>query len=166
MAITRRVFYSFHYKPDSWRVSKIRNIGAIAENKPVHDNDWETIKGNEAKIERWIQDQLYGRSCTVVLIGGNTAGRKWINYEIKESWKKGMGVLGVHIHNLTDHTGNFCSRGANPFSGLVVNGVSLGSVVVAHDPWVFLGSSADYRNHIAANLDGYIEQAITIRRQH
>jgi hypothetical protein len=44
MADTKRqVFYSFHYKPDSWRVSQVRNIGAIEGNKPAPDNDWETI---------------------------------------------------------------------------------------------------------------------------
>ena len=113
----RKTFYSFHYIPDSWRVSKIRNIGALEDNKPASDNDWETIKGDNAKIERWIANQLYGRSCTIVLIGANTAGRKWITYEINESWKKGIGVLGIHVHNITDSNGNTSSKGSNPFSG-------------------------------------------------
>ncbi len=30
------------------------------------------------------------RSCTVVLVGENTANRKWINHEIVESWNAGM----------------------------------------------------------------------------
>ena len=29
MTIKRRVFYSFHYKPDNWRVATVRNIGSI-----------------------------------------------------------------------------------------------------------------------------------------
>ena len=83
--MTRRIFYSFQYKPDNWRVSKIRNIGAIEGNKPATDNDWETVTGRgDAAIEKWIKDQMSGRSCAVVLIGQNTAGRKWINYEIVE----------------------------------------------------------------------------------
>ena len=162
----RRVFYSFHYKPDSWRVSKIRNIGAIEENQPAKDNDWEAIKGDHAKIQRWILSQLNGRSCTVVLIGANTAGRRCINYEIKESWKKGMGVLGIHIHNITDHAGNTCSKGANPFTGLTVEGVSLGTVVETYDPWGLFWDSKDYRNHIAKNIEGWIEEAIRIRKSH
>ena len=41
--MARKVFYSFHYKPDSWRASKIRNIGAIEDNQPASDNAWETV---------------------------------------------------------------------------------------------------------------------------
>lgn len=95
----RRVFFSFHYKPDAWRVSQIRNIGALERNRPVTHNDWEQVKrGGDAAIERWIARQMKYRSCTVVLVGSNTASRKWINYEIVRSWNDGMGVVGIHIH--------------------------------------------------------------------
>ncbi len=30
--MARRVFYSFHYKPDVMRVSQVRNIGALEAN--------------------------------------------------------------------------------------------------------------------------------------
>jgi hypothetical protein len=91
----RRVFYSFHYKPDNWRASQVRNIGVIEGNKPVSDNDWEKVKkGGDKAIQNWIDDQLKGRSCTIVLIGEKTAGRKWIKYEIEKSWNSGKGVLG------------------------------------------------------------------------
>ncbi|MBX2982163.1 MAG: TIR domain-containing protein [Flavobacteriales bacterium] len=162
----RKTFYSFHYIPDSWRVSKIRNIGALEDNKPASDNDWETIKGDNAKIERWIANQLYGRSCTIVLIGANTAGRKWITYEINESWKKGMGVLGIHVHNITDSNGNTSSKGSNPFSGITIDGVSLESVVPVHNPTGYNWESKDYRNHIADNLESWIEAAIKVRNKY
>jgi len=81
--MARRVFYSFHYLPDAWRTSQVRNIGAIEGSKPASDNDWEAVKkGGEKAIQKWIDDQLDGRSCTVVLIGKDTAKRKWINYQI------------------------------------------------------------------------------------
>ena len=77
MAIKRQIFYSFHYKPDNWRVATVRNIGAIEDNKPANDNYWETIKkGGDVSIKRWIAGQMKGRSCTIVLVGTNTAGRK------------------------------------------------------------------------------------------
>ena len=57
--MARKCFYSFHYKPDNWRVAKIRNIGVIEGNKPASDNDWETIVGGgPAKIEKWIAEQM------------------------------------------------------------------------------------------------------------
>ena len=40
----RQVFYSFHYKNDVRRVSQVRNIGTLEDNKPVSDNEWEEVK--------------------------------------------------------------------------------------------------------------------------
>jgi hypothetical protein len=53
--MTRRVFYSFHYVPDNWRASQVRNMGAVEGNQPAKDNDWETVtKGGDKAIEKWI----------------------------------------------------------------------------------------------------------------
>lgn len=32
--MARKVFFSFHYQPDNWRVSQVRNIGVIEGNQP------------------------------------------------------------------------------------------------------------------------------------
>ena len=82
--MARRVFFSFHYKPDCTRAAKVRNMGVVEGNKPASDNDWEEItEGGDAAIQQWIDEPARRKSCNVVLIGENTAGRKWINYEIK-----------------------------------------------------------------------------------
>ena len=163
--MARRIFYSFHYKPDNWRVSKIRNIGAIEGNKPAMDNDWEAVTGRgDAAIEKWIKDQMSGRSCAVVLIGQSTAGRKWINYEIIESWKKGMGLFGIHIHNITNSLGEQSSKGSNPFSEFTIGDKSLSSIVKTYDP-AFSTSSYVY-NHIADNIADWIDEAVEIRKKY
>ena len=96
--MARRCFFSFHYKPDSWRASQVRNMGAIEGNVPVSDNDWEAVtRGGDSAIQKWIDGQLGGKSCTVVLVGQGTAGRKWINYEIEKSWNSSLGLVGVCI---------------------------------------------------------------------
>lgn len=162
--MARRVFYSFHYVPDCWRVSQVRNIGAIEDNKPVKDNDWETItKGGDKAIEKWIEDQMSGRSCIVVLIGSATANRKWINHEIAKAWNANKGVLGVHIHNLKNSAGMTGSKGGNPFDYLTLNNGAkkLSSIVKVYDP-PGADSSAVY-NHIKGNLEKWIETAIEIR---
>ena len=100
----RKIFYSFHYQRDSWRASKIRNIGVVEGNQPASDNKWEEVKrGGEAAIKRWIDDQLQGRTCTIVLVGAETANRPWIRYEIEQSWNSGQGLLGIRVHKLLDH---------------------------------------------------------------
>lgn len=161
--MARKVFYSFHYSQDSWRASQVRNIGAIEGNPAASDNDWETItKGGDKAIQKWIDDQLNGRSCAIVLIGQNTADRKWINYEIKKAWEDGKGVLGINIHGLKDRQGRQSVQGANPFDGFTFpSGKQLSSIVKTYNPPY--ADSKDVYAHIEANIEGWIETAIKIR---
>jgi len=113
--MARETFFSFHYVPDCWRASQVRNIGVVEGNQPCSDNDWEEVKkGGDAAIQAWIDGQLSGRSCEPVLIGANTAGRKWIKYEIEKAWNDGKGVVGIYIHNLLDANGNKATKGRKP----------------------------------------------------
>jgi hypothetical protein len=162
--MARRVFFSFHYKPDNWRASQVRNIGAIEGNSPVSDNDWEEVKkGGDKAIQNWIDGQLKGRSCTIVLIGEKTAGRKWIKYEIETSWNSGKGVLGIYIHNLKDSDENQSNKGRNPFDDFTMkrDGKKLSSIVKAYDPPYSI--STNVYDYISENLENWVEEAITIR---
>jgi len=104
--MARKVFYSFHYDNDCWRTQQVRNIGFIDGSKPVSANAWEEVKkGGDSAIEKWITDQLSGRSCVVVLVGAETANRKWVRHAIVEAWKSQKGVVGVRINNLKDVIG-------------------------------------------------------------
>ena len=162
--MTRRVFYSFHYEPDATRASQVRQIGALEGNKRASDNAWETVtKGGDAAIKKWIADQMQGRSCTVVLVGTNTAKRKWINHEIVKSWDTGMGVVGIRIHGLKDLGGNVSNVGSNPF-GFVTHSPTknkLSSIVKCYNP---AGSTSKERYAwIAQHLADAVEEAIQIR---
>lgn len=85
--MARRCVFSFHYQPDNSRAAQIRNMGMVDGNRPVPDNDREsTTQGGDSAIPAWTEDQPYGRSCTIVPVGPNTAERKWIDHEIVESW--------------------------------------------------------------------------------
>lgn len=162
--MARRAFYSFHYQPDNWRASQVRNMGVVEGNKPATDNDWESVKkGGDKAIQKWIDDQLSGRSCAVVLIGAKTAGRKWINYEIEKAWSDGKGVLGVYVHNLKDSAEKQSTKGSNPFDEFTIDSgrKKLSSVVKAYDP-PYVTSTNVYK-HIADNLADWIEEAIKIR---
>jgi hypothetical protein len=153
----RQVFYSFHYNDDSWRAAQIRNIGVIDGNTPASDNDWETVKkGGDAAIKNWIGDQMKGRTCTVVLIGAKTAGRKWITYEISKSWNDGKGILGIYIHKLEDKLGNQTTKGDNPFDSLTST-----NVINIYDPPY--SNSKQVYDHIKNNIAAWIELAIRQR---
>ena len=162
---TRRTFFSFHYKPDNWRAAQVRNIGVVEGNSPVSDNDWETVtRGGDTAIRKWIDGQMRGTSCTIVLIGSHTADRKWINYEIKKAWSDGKGVMGIYIHNLQNISGNQSSKGDNPFDYVTADGMKLSNVVKAHNPPYFM--SANVYNHIKENIASWVEGAILIRQRY
>jgi hypothetical protein len=162
--MTRHVFYSFHYKPDVMRVSQVRNIGALEPNKPARDNDWETVaSGKEPAIKKWITGQMKGRSCTVVLVGENTANRKWINHEIIKSWDEGIGVVGIRIHGLKNTDNYIAKQGKNPFDfiGYGDTGKKLSTIVKCYNP---TGSNSKERYAwIAKHLENAVEEAIRIR---
>ncbi len=158
------MFYSFHYKPDCWRASQVRNIGVVEGNKPAPDNDWETItSGGDDTIKRWINDQMKYRSCTVVLVGTNTANRKWINYEIVKSWDDGKGVVGIHIHGLKNSQEQVSTKGVNPFDYIDYgnSGKKLSAIVKCYDPG---GQNSKERyDWISTHLSNAVEEAIKIR---
>jgi len=165
--VARKVFFSFHYKPDNWRASQVRNAGVVEGNQPCSDNDWESVsKGGDKAIQAWIDNQLSGRSCAVVLIGNATAGREWINYEIKKAWNDGKGLVGIHIHNLLDSARQQTTKGTNPFDSFTLDQgrTKLSSVAKTYDP-PFTTSTNVY-DHIKTNLETWVEEAIRIRNNY
>lgn len=162
--MARKCFYSFHYKPDSVRASQVRNIGVIEGNQPVSDNDWETVtKGGDEAIKKWIAEQMKGKTCVIVLVGSNTANRKWINHEIIKAWDDGLGVVGIYIHGLKDFKGETSTQGNNPFDyiGYGDTGKKLSSIVKCYNP---SGSDSKERyDWISKHLANAVEEAISIR---
>lgn len=165
--MTRKVFFSFHYKPDCHRAAQVRNMGLVEGNAPVSDNDWERVKaGGDTAIKRWIARQLDGRSCAVVLIGSQTAGRKWINHEIIEAWKARKGVVGIYIHKLRNLVGQQATQGANPFDKIDYgnSGKKLSSIVKAYNPAG--ATSKEAYAWIQEYLADAVDEAIRIRSQY
>lgn len=163
--MAHKVFLSFHHKLDSWRAMQVRISGAVDCNAPVSDKEWEAItKGGDTAIERWISTHLAGRSCAVVLIGPATAGRMWINHEVRQAWNEGKGVVGVHIHNLKDRIGNQSAKGPNPFDRIAITGGPdrLSSIVKAYDPPYT--TSEEVHAYIKTYLDEWVDEAVAIRR--
>lgn len=116
--MARRVFFSFHYQKDIWRTNVVRKSNVVegAAAAGFHDASlWEEAKkkGDDA-IKKMITDALEGTSVTVVLIGAETAQRKYVTYEIEQSIAKGNGLLGIFIDQIADQQGRTANRGAVP----------------------------------------------------
>ena len=118
--MARKTFFSFHYKNDVWRAMQIRNSWVTKDSKEaagfIDAADFEKLEkeGIEA-IHKWINKQLVGTSVTVVLIGADTSNRPYVKYELKKSYEKGNGMLGIYIHNQEDKDGNTSTKGSNHF---------------------------------------------------
>lgn len=160
----RKVFFSFHYKNDNARAAQVRNMGVIEGNTPIKDNEWEKVKKEDASIKKWIDDQLSGKSCTVVLIGEETAGRKWINYEIEKSWELGKGIVGIQIHNLKNLDGEQSAEGKNPFDKFTLDGKPLSKIIKVYNPPYKI--STNVYSHIKENMESWVEEAIKIRNNY
>lgn len=158
----RQVFFSFHYHNDVMRVQQIRNTGVIEGNTPAAPSAWENVKrGGDVAIKRWIDENMRYRSCVIVLIGSETATRKWVKYEIKKAWEDGKALLGIYIHNINCPRNGKSHMGSNPFAAYNIGGKSMADIVPCHNP-----SPYDAYNDIAQNMDKWIEEAIRIRNRY
>ncbi|OQP63359.1 hypothetical protein A3860_23710 [Niastella vici] len=155
--MTRKVFFSFHYKRDIVRVSRIRNSGIVTSNYEkssfLDHADWESIqrKGSSA-IKDWIDSQLIGSTVTCVLIGSETNDREWVHYEIEQSVLRKNAVLGVYVHNMKDFNGNVDRPGFNPLAKHKINGYDLQLIAPVYDWELHDG----YRS-----FGGWIDQAVS-----
>lgn len=161
--MARRIFFSFHYQRDHWRVQQVRQSWRFREGneaQPFYDHaDWEKVKrGGDAAIQKFIDDNLKGSSATVILAGTETAGRKWVNYEIKKSYEDRKGLLVVRIHGLKNQYQQTSTLGKNPLDDWTIerNGqkVKLSSIFKTYD-WL--------TNNGNANLSAWVEEAIRLR---
>lgn len=116
--MAHRTFFSFHYERDVWRASIVRNSSQLKSSispEWIEASLWESTKtSGAAAVERLIDDALVGTSVTAVLIGSETASRRWVQYEIDQSIARGNGLLGIYIHNIKDRDGLTDTRGSNP----------------------------------------------------
>lgn len=150
------VFYSFHFDNDAMRVQQVRNIGMIEDNTPVSSNEWESIRRNgDASIKKWIDDNMAYRRCVIVLVGSDTASRRWVRYEIEKAWNDQRALFGIYIHNLKCPRNGTCNQGVNPFSVIKMdNGRPMSDYIACHDPGYNAYST------IASNMEGWVDAAI------
>jgi MTH538 TIR-like domain (DUF1863) len=116
--MARKVFFSFHYERDLWRVNVVRNSGMVegVSAAGFHDASlWEeTKRKGDAAVKKLIDSGLSGTTVTVVLIGAETANRKYVSYEIEQSISHGNGILGIRISSIKDQDGRTDQAGAVP----------------------------------------------------
>src|ERR1700739_48551 len=119
--MARSVFFSFAYSDvKNFKVNVVRQSWLLKNKEEtfVDGSIWEKskTKGDEY-IKKVIDNGLKDTSVTAILIGDETANRRWINYEVIKSFDKGNGILGIHINRIKGTTG-LTARGLNPLDRL------------------------------------------------
>lgn len=114
--MAQSAFISFHFARDHWRANQVRNIGALDGQPELPSNEWESVKKRgDAAVEAWIDEQMNYKSAVVVLVGNETASRKFVKYEITRAWTMKKPLLGIRIHGLKDSRKYTDAAGPNPF---------------------------------------------------
>ena len=115
--MARHTFFSFDYR-HIWKVNQIRNIPQVTSSAAAGFKDsslWEKSKSqSDTKIKQMIDKALEHTSVTVVCVTHGTADRKFINYEIDESLKRGNGLVAIQIHRLKDPNNSNHAVGKTP----------------------------------------------------
>ena len=107
--MTRRTFFSFHYKPDVWRAWNVRNCWVVKPEDQQSVGFWDSSvfeasqKTGDEALKTFLRDGLNNTSVTCVLTGTDTWKRRWVRYEIARSLVRGNGLLTVFIHGVKNN---------------------------------------------------------------
>jgi hypothetical protein len=111
--VARRAFFSFEYG-DVSRAMVVRNSWVTQGREAagfIDAAEFEKLQRlGDATVRAWIDAQLKGTSVTAVLVGEDTCSSKWVSYEIEASKRRGNGLLGIDISQITDFRGNATTR--------------------------------------------------------
>lgn len=156
--MAKSVFFSFHFERDVHRVQLVRQINALEGQPLMNPQEWEKLRApGPSAVERWIDEQMKGKRAVIVLIGRETAGREWVQYEIDKAWRDKKPLLGVRINGLSS-MGAYDAPGADPF---VRTGIPAGKVPIFDPTEKFSNGSTDTRatyNTLRNNLSTWSDR--------
>jgi len=119
--MAKRVFFSFHYQDViDLRANVVRNSWVTKKDREqagfFDASIWEEAeKKGTLALKRLINGALNGTSATAVLVGSDTANRRWVRYEIFKSISEGKRLIAVHINGIKGKDTKTKAKGTNPF---------------------------------------------------
>jgi len=137
--MAKKVFFSFHYQDViDFRANVVRNHGNFkltrAEAGFYDSSIWEEAKKtSDLALKRLINKGLDNTSNTCILVGSGTFERRWVDYEIMKSLKKGNFIFAVHINSIPCKNKKTKSKGNNPLYYLGYSIDSTGTKLSLHN---------------------------------
>ena len=100
--VKRKVFVSYHHRGDQrYYDTFAQTFGGIYDVVEDHSLDREVDSDNVDYVMRVIrQEYITGSSCTIVLCGAQTSGRKHVDMEIKGTLDAEHGLIGMQLPTL------------------------------------------------------------------
>lgn len=102
--MARRTFFSFHYQPDVSRAQVVRNSWVTQDRQDAGFFDVSVFEAKKREgvemLKRFLREALNGSTVTCVLAGAQTAARRWVRYEVVQSFRRGNGILCVFIDGI------------------------------------------------------------------
>ena len=97
--VKRKVFVSYHHGGDqvyydAFSKAFCDTYDVITDNSLEREVDSENV---DYVMRRIREDYISGSSCTIVLVGKETWGRKYVDWEIKATLEKEHGLIGVRL---------------------------------------------------------------------
>src|SRR4051812_30954377 len=98
----RRVFVSYHHRGDQAYYESFSKTFCDMYDVISDTSVERQIESDDAEyVMRQIRDNyISGSSCTIVLVGRDTWGRKYVDWEIKATLDKQHGLIGVLLPNV------------------------------------------------------------------
>ena len=100
----------------------------------------DATRGGPATVKRLLSAAFADTSVTCVLIGPETAGKRWVRFEIIESIERRNLLVGVHVGAIPDRSRKIVGASKNPFEELAIavadDGASVRVLQYAENQWV------------------------------
>jgi hypothetical protein len=97
--VKHKLFLSYHHNGDQLYYNEFSRAfhdtyDVIYDNSLEREIDSDNV---DYVMRRIRENYITGSSCTIVLVGKDTWGRKYVDWEIKATLEKEHGLIGVHL---------------------------------------------------------------------
>lgn len=149
----RRIFPSYDWDEDVWRVNQIMNLDEILEKEDIGFEKGvpnEEIKSSDRKIEEWIKSNMERCSCVIFFVGEKTYKSEWVKYEMELAKKLRKARFIINLRGMKNKEGEECKECPDPYKHHRLYSSTGGYMIKRYD-WI--------KNNGLENISDWIEDA-------
>ena len=154
-----KVFVSYHHQQDQWYYDRFSETFHDTY-ESIYDNSLERAIDSENAdyvMRRIRENYITGTSCTIVLVGAATWGRKYVDWEILATLEKEHGLIGVQLPTLP-----VAANGRVTVPDRLADNIQSGFAVWV--PWVTFTANAGSLHQIVLDARGRAARLINNAR--